>query len=234
MSRGRKAEKIMGLDTETCNAMVVNNKLDLSQSLVYDIGWIITDRKGRIYKKRSYVIWDIFCNMQDVMSSAYYASKIPQYWKDIKQKKRKLIRWENMYYTFLADCKKYNIKVFFAHNASFDVNALNNTMRYVTKSKFRYFFPAEADIWCTLKMARQVILPMKKYRTYCKSRGYMTNQATPRPRLTAEILYRFFTGDDNFTESHTGLEDVEIEIKILVECFKKHKKMDKVLFKGRR
>ena len=35
------------IDTETVNGIVdKNGKLDLSQSLVYDVGWCICDKKG--------------------------------------------------------------------------------------------------------------------------------------------------------------------------------------------
>jgi hypothetical protein len=49
--------------------------------------------------------------------------------------------------------------------------------------------------------------------------------------LTAEILYRYITGDDNFTESHTGLEDVLIEKEIFKKCMAWHRPMQKKLFK---
>ena len=58
----------------------------------------------------------------------------------------------------------------------------------------------------------------------------MTNNKTPQVRLTAEILYRYITGDDNFVESHTGLEDVMIEKEIFKACMAKHKPMRKKLF----
>ena len=48
--------------------------------------------------------------------------------------------------------------------------------------------------------------------------------------ITAEILWRYLSGDVNFMESHTGLEDVQIETKILVHCLKTHKKIRKALF----
>ena len=49
----------------------------------------------------------------------------------------------------------------------------------------------------------------------------MTNHTPPRPRKTAEILWRFLSGDNNFQEAHTGLADVEIEAQILLECLKR-------------
>ena len=80
----KRVNYLIGLDTETCNGILIDDKLDLTQSLVYDIGWAITDKRGRIYKTRSFVVKEIFYGMADVMASAYYANKIPQYKEDIK------------------------------------------------------------------------------------------------------------------------------------------------------
>ena len=227
----KRINYLIGLDTETCNGLVVDDKLDLSQSLVYDLGWAITDKRGRIYKTRSFIIAEIFCEMKDVMKSAYYAEKIPNYWDDIKSGKRILASFWTVRRAFMDDVKEYGVKNVFAHNAGFDVRALNNTMRYITKSQFRWFFPYNLEIWDTLKMARQTVGRQKSYQKWCSRNGYMTNHKTPRVRLTAEILFRYISGQHDFNESHTGLEDVLIETVIMAHCFRQHKKMDKRLFK---
>lgn len=136
----RRINYLIGLDTETCNGLIVDGKLDFSQSLVYDLGWAVTDKKGRIYKTRSYIIAEIFCEMKDVMKSAYYAKKIPHYWDDIKAGKRILASFWTVRRAFMDDVKEYGVKNVFAHNAGFDVRALNNTIRYITKSQFRTDF----------------------------------------------------------------------------------------------
>lgn len=226
----RRINYLMGLDTETCNGLMDGDKLDLSQSIVYDIGWVITDRQGRIYEQRSFLIYEVFVMMKDVMKSAYYADKIPMYWEQVKTGQRKLVRFQTMYNQFWEDVKTYNVKNVFAHNARFDYNALNNTIRFLTKSNKRYFFPKKIEIWDTLKMSRQTIGKQKNYREWCFRNNFVTKHRTPQVRLTAEILYRYITGNVTFEESHTGLEDVLIETKILVHCFRQHKKMEKRLF----
>ena len=226
----KRINYLIGLDTETCNGIMVNDKLDLTQSLVYDLGWSVTDKQGRIYQTRSFVIWETFCGMKDVMTSAYYAEKIPHYWKDIKSGKRILASFWTIRKAFLDDVKTYNVKNVFAHNAGFDVRALNNTIRYLTKSKFRWFFPYNIEVWDTLKMARQTIGKQKSYRIFCEQNNYLTKHRTPQVRLTAEILYRYLSGNKDFEECHTGLEDVLIETKILAHCFRQHKKMEKRLY----
>ena len=55
-----------------------------------------------------------------------------------------------------------------------------------------------------------------------------------RLRKTAEILYRFISGDTEFEESHTGLEDVLIEAEIMFYCYRQHKPMRKALFENKK
>lgn len=226
----KRIHYLIGLDTETCNGLLIDDKLDLSQSLVYDIGWAVTDKRGNIYKVRSFVVREIFCGMADVMKTAYYADKIPKYWEDIRAGRRSLSNFSRIRKFLLDDIKHFGIENVFAHNASFDVQALNNTIRYLTKSRFRWFFPYKIVVWDTLKMARQTIAKQKGYQLYCAEHGYLTKHKKPRVRLTAEILYRYLSGDGDFSESHTGLEDVLIETEIMAHCFRQHKKMEKRLY----
>ena len=230
----KRKSYFLGIDTETTNALVDDNgKLDLSQSLVYDIGWQVIDRNGKVYVKRSFVVAEIFLDTP-LMKQAYFAEKIPQYWEDIKNGKRTLTSFHKIRQAFFADRKKYKCKAVFAHNAYFDYNALNQTLRLLTGSKYRYFFPYNCIIWDTLKMARDVIGKTVGYTNFCKEHNYLTNHATPQNRHTAEILYRYITGDNDFVESHTGLEDTEIESEIFVYCLKTKKKMRRCLFKRHR
>ena len=225
---------LIGIDTETSNSLITaENKLDLSQSLVYDIGWQVIDIKGHPYKKRSFVVAEIFLD-KELMDSAYFKDKIPQYWEDIKNGKRTLKTFMNIWRQFLADKKEFNATAVFAHNAYFDWKALNNTIRLLTGSKFRYFFPRSIELWDTLKMSRDVFGQIENYTLFCDENNYKTNHSVPQNRYTAEIIFRYITGDNNFEESHTGLEDVEIETKILTYCLESKLEMRKLLFEKRK
>lgn len=219
------------LDTETCNGIEgEGGKLDLTQSLVYDIGCAIVDKRGNIYDEQSFVIIETFIGMKDVMQSAYYAKKIPMYWEDIKNGQRQLVTLHTARTIILEMAEKYNAEIVVAHNAGFDLRALNNTQRYISKSKYRYFFPYGFEWWDTLKMANDIYGNQPSYRRYCERHGYMTRHKVPRPRMTAEILHRYLTGNEDFEESHTGLEDVKIESQIFAQCMRQNKKMRKALY----
>ena len=205
-----------------------DDKLNLDNSLVYDLGFAIIDKHGKVYEKYSFVIYEVFFGMQDVMKSAYYAEKIPRYMEQIENGERKIVKYQTARNILFEMIEKYNIKAIMAHNMRFDLNALNKTQRYLTKSAYRYYFPRYVEIWDTLAMARDIYGKSPSYRRWCEQNGYLTKNN--QVRLTAEILYRYITGNDNFMESHTGLEDVLIEKEIFKNCMRQHKKMRKKLY----
>lgn len=218
------------LDTETCPLDKDFKGVSPFNMFVYDIGWAVVDKRGRVYETASFINRDIFFEEKDLMNSAYYADKLPQYYDDIRSGKRKVATWYNIKKALADTMKKYNTKIVCAHNARFDDGATKNTQRWVTKSKYRYFLPKDTIIWDTMKMCLDVVANTPSYQKYCIENGYMTKHKKPRPQVKAEIVYRYITGNDDFIESHTGLEDVLIEKDILAYCFRKHKKMTKELY----
>lgn len=200
-------EKYIMLDTETTNS--------LDDPICYDVGFAVVDRNGSVYETHSFVVAEVFLN-EELMESAYFIDKVPQYWEDIKKGTRKLAKFNTIRKVLAETMKKYNTNIVIAHNARFDYRSTAKTQRYLTKSKYRYFLPYGTEVWDTLKMAREVLKNDVDYDNFCYNNNYLTKRGCKR--FTAEILYRFFTGDNDFVESHTGLEDVSIEKVIFAEC----------------
>ena len=216
------------LDTETCPLDRETNEVNPYNMFVYDAGWAVVDKRGNVYRTRSYINRDIFFHEDELMESAYYAKKIPQYVEDIEKGERVVANWSTIMARLREDMEMFGVKEIYAHNMRFDHGAMNNTQRWLTKSKYRYAFPYGTEICDTLKMARQVIGKMPTYRLFCETHNLFTKNG--RLSMTAENLYRFIINDSTFVESHTALEDVMIEKEILAYCFKQHKKMERKLF----
>ena len=220
--------KIFMCDTETAGS--------LEKPLVYDMGAMVIDRNGNkiVDETINHVNCGVFYYKKDLMETAYYADKLPAYRDEIWNGEREVFdimeTRERVHQLF----KDEGITVVCAHNARFDINALNNTVRDATNGKVRYFFPYGVEVWDTLKMAQQILKDMPTYRKFCEDNGFITNHAVPRPRYTAEVIYRFITKNTEFEEAHTGLRDVEIEAQILAYFIKKKKKMDKVLYHAKK
>lgn len=220
---------VLVLDTETANTLTdEKGGMDMSSVLVYDCGWSVVDTKGNVYVERSFVNRDIFVYERELMQTAYYGWKIPRYVEEIRSGQRIMSDTYNIRQTMLADMALFGITEVCAHNARFDLNALNTLQRYTTKSLYRYWFPYGTEIWDTMRMAREVILKMPTYRQFCEEHGFLTKNG--RLSATAENLYRFIINDPDFVESHTGLEDVQIEREIMWYCMRQHKAMEKRLY----
>lgn len=195
--------RIMIIDTETTNS--------IDDPIVYDLGYEIFDLDGLLYDRNSFVNADVFLD-EELMSSAYFIDKIPQYWKDIKNGKRELRRWRTITDTLYKTIRDNDVKIIVAHNARFDYRSIHLTQRYETASRWRWVFPYGVEWWDSLTMARQILKDDEAYNNFCFDNGFVT--ANGKPRFTAEVLYKFITNDLDFEESHTGLEDVQIERKI--------------------
>lgn len=218
------------LDTETCPLDKDFEGVDPNNMWVYDVGYAIVDKRGKVYRERSFINADIFLNEKLLMNSSYYANKIPQYWEDIKSGKRVLTSFYNIRKTLLEDIAEFEVEEIYAYNMRFDYLSLNNTERWLTKSQYRYFLTKDLVICDIMKMARDVIAPMPTYKRFCEEHGYMTKNN--RVQLKAETVYKFITKDLDFIESHTGLEDVMIEKEILAYCYRQHKAMRKKLWEN--
>lgn len=213
------AKKYLILDVET-----VGNLEKRETPLVYDLGYQIVDKRGNVYARRSFVIYEIFCEEKALMQSAYYSAKIPQYWEQIKSGESQLVRFFNARRQLLDDMRQYNVNTVLAYNATFDRDALNNTIRWLTKSKMRWFFNFGTEINCIWHLACQVLLNRPSYFAMAKSNQW--ESASGNCSTNAETTYRYLTNKPDFEEEHKGLDDVGIETAIWLHCLRQHKKMD--------
>jgi len=204
------------LDTETLNTV--------EQPLCYDIGYAICDRLGNIYLERSFVVAETFLDMKDVMKSAYYSEKIPQYWEDIKNGTRQIKSIWAIRKQLISDMKEYNTKRICAYNMAFDKRALNNTIRYLSKSWLRWFFPFGCEFNCIWNFACSTILNTKSYINFALKNNLISE--ANNIQTSAECAYKYITNNINFEEEHRGLEDVRIEVEVLASCYKTHKKIE--------
>ena len=78
----------------------------------------------------------------------------------------------------------------------------------------------QKDIESEFAISRSTVTNILKL---MEKKGYITKNG--QVRLTAEILYQFISGEEDFIEQHQGLEDVLIEKEIFQYCIRQHKKM---------
>lgn len=216
----RRKNYYITIDTETCG--------NLGEPLVYDIGFTIHDKKGNIYESRSYVVSEIFYKEYKKMKTAYYAEKIPEYKRGIKEGKWTVKSFWYIRKEIYSLMKAYNIKAVVAYNAGFDTRALNCTLNYLSKfDDEQTFFNEKTAIWCSWGMSCETIFKQKTFLRLAKQENWVSDAGNVK--TSAEIAYRYINRTFEFEEAHTALEDAIIETAIFSKCVSTHKKMTKTI-----
>lgn len=222
MKIDRRKKYFLVLDVETTNNIM--EKGAPNDGLVYDIGWVVCDKKGNIYKKASRAIKEIF-DWKELMSTAYYVKKLPLYFKRLFQKKMKKVTIWQARKEIKQVMETFEITEVYAYNASFDYTTLNNTVRYLSGSACRWFFPYGTKICDIWHIACQVLGTQKTFQ-WENVRNAKGNLIT-----NAERMFGYCEQVD-FEEEHTGLADAIVESQILARCFKSHKSIKKNIYRA--
>ena len=217
MKLDKRKKYFMVLDVETTNNDMTSK---FNDGLVYDIGFGIYDKQGNTYCERSYCVKEIF-NDKSLMNSAYYKEKLPKYYEELKQGKREIKTILEIRNIIKKAIEYFNIEMVFAYNANFDYTTLNNSIRYITSSFVRWFFPYGVKIGDIWHIACQVLGTQKTFQ-FENIRNEKGNLKT-----SAERMFAYISQNEEFEEEHIGISDVRIEKEILIRCLKSHKKIDK-------
>jgi hypothetical protein len=212
-----KREKVLVVDVETCGSF--------ASPRVYDLGYAVVERTtGKILESASLVIEDVFYGMPEKMDTAYYADKLPGYHAGIAAGAWRVVSAWAAWRMVKATMVKHGITKVYAYNAAFDKGALNNTMKVVTGGTCRNFFPKGTQFCCIWHMACQTVMCQKNFRKFCVANGFVSEAGNLR--TSAEVCYGYITKSPDFTEAHTGLDDVIIETEILHRVIRQHKRVN--------
>lgn len=217
-------KKFVVLDTEATNTGKANAGRFGVGAQVYDLGYIVADASGAIYYENNIIVADTF-NDAALMGSAYYANKIPQYYQALASGSVKLMSMRDALKTLRADLRTYNVRDVWAYNAMFDRDALNSSVAQASNGFCEWALPYGVKWRDIMRYAQSTICNTKKYRAWCEGHDLITKAG--RPRVTAEAVYQYLTGDDGYTEQHTALSDAQDELMILLACLKRKQKMPK-------
>lgn len=135
-----KKKFYLTIDTETATLPFANvicknakqkQKVAIAKPLVYDIGWVVTDRAGNIVKKENFLVQETFF-VPNVFNTAYYCNKRPIYMELLEQGAVTAKNWNDIIDILLKDLRAVDIST--AYNAAFDFKkAIPFTERYIKK-----------------------------------------------------------------------------------------------------
>ena len=147
LDKRRKYYLIVDTETATLPVNVPDkSKISLKYPLVYDIGWVITDINGHIYRSRNFLVNEIFSNYQ-IFSTAYYHEKRQSYIYELMNGGIIKADWETIMRVFEKDLNE--VDGIGAYNAFFDLKkSIPFTERYIQK-----FYSYEWETWYNSKLA---------------------------------------------------------------------------------
>lgn len=190
---------IMIFDTETTS---------LDKPFCYNIGYIIANAEtAEILCKKDFVVEQVWHNPM-LFTTAYYANKRDLYIGSLRSRKTSMDKFGYICQRMIRDIKNYEVSSAYAYNSSFDEkvftfncdwfkcnNPFDNIPIYDIRG-YAHHFICDDDFkkWC------------EEHETFSDSGNYST---------TAENMYRYISGINDFVEEHTALADSEIETEIL-------------------
>lgn len=214
---GRK-KYICVIDVETACGIDENGKSrGFAQPLIYDLGFAITDKKGNVVYKKSFLIKEIFLN-QKVMSTAYYVNKVPMYWIQLHNGEHELVSWNEAIENMFKAMEHFNVQTVMAYNLNFDKRAINCTNQALNGVEMIFDNYKQVCIW---SLACETIFSQKSFPKIAVAQGWYSDKGNLK--TNAEICYRYISGRFGFIEDHTGLSDVLIEVQIMAHCYRQRK-----------
>ena len=253
----RRRKYYLVLDCETATLPYAHDfegearqKIAIAKPLIYDLGWQIIDRQGRVYERRNFLITEIF-SVPAVFNTAYYASKRPIYLEKLQRGEITLADWN----TAAAELEKAMAvcEAVGAYNSMFDFKkAIPFTELYISQLYSPNYYDWERNqnaicdhIASGASYTNDKTFDGEIFRFRGKAyplfdlwglscEHLLNNDEYKRTcidkgwttasgkyfKTSAETTFRFITNDHNFDEAHTALDDAIIESEILRRIMK--------------
>lgn len=185
---------------------------DLTKCFCYDVGYLILDMNTHTaVEQKHFIIEQVWHNLP-LFESAYYKDKRPGYVQLMRAHKATLTKWGYAMQEMKRDIARYNIMDAYAYNSTFDDKVFTYNCDW-----FKTCNPldnvAVHDIW---GYASKFITYRNEYQSYCEDHELFTDSGNYKG--SAEAVYRFISGENDFDEAHMGLYDCQIEASILCAC----------------
>ena len=208
-------EKILILDTET---------IALEKAYMYDMGYIIAVKNDEGFytaiEKKQFIIDQVYNNKM-LFETAHYANKRNRYTSLLKGRTAKLKKMGHALMIMRNDIETYEVEQVLAYNMPFDSGVFE-----FNSEKFNLVNPIEhlphLDI---MAVAHEFIHETQEYIDFCKENDFINESGLIQ--TNAENTFRFISQQKDFIESHTSLQDCEIELDILNYCMIKGADLNK-------
>ena len=211
-----KEKRFMVADTESTGLG--------SKAFVFDFGYVISNRKGKIFQERNFLIKEVITNPKIMLGALYNkewrammgGKLFSIYIPELNAGTMNLTKWRDALDVMREDINTYGVDVFSAYNLPFDLGAMNKTHNLVTEKNLDF---SRLDKLCLWEFASITVLRSRLFHDTCRRLNDPAKNDWITPannvRTTAEKTYAFLSGQFDFVESHTALHDAQIETEIL-------------------
>lgn len=172
---------------------ILDTETTMYSQIPFNVAYIIVNQKGYVIHKREFLFKDIM-----EFEHPFYPYKhlplaeITKSWLAVEE--------------LVADFDKYNVGTVCAYNAKFDTRVLQK-LEIDLEENYKV-----VDLWAGSVQA------------FCLTTDFI-QWAVENEKLTekgniktsAEVIYQYLSGLENFVEAHTALADCEIELEIFRE-----------------
>lgn len=180
---------------------------------IYHLAGIIHDRQGNIFATFNYLIAEHY---EEIEKDSYAKKNFHKYVAMIKEGIVTMIATEKEAVNAVdALCNFYNVRYMMAYNTGFDFCKTECKM-LIENREF-------IDIYL---MTVQTITHIKKYAKFCREHNFRSASGKS-VATSAESVFAYLTGNTEYKEEHTALEDSKIEMQIFLACVATHKKYTK-------
>ncbi len=187
-----KKKKYLIFDTETT----------LKEGLTFNVGTVITDKKGNICQKKEWFIRETYL-------------MIPFY--PIPIDKSNIVNWEEFTKEFSQLLEKTDC--YTAYNLGFDKRAIQNTNKTITGKDF--IFPADKEFFCLWSASCETFMKQKQYEVFAPKteKGNIMSKA----ENAIDFINRYT--QSKYRHIHSALPDCIGEAMILKHVFRQKKKI---------
>ena len=197
---------IVVFDTETTN---------LEKPFCYNVGYAIYDTDSeQVILTREFVIEQVWHNPM-LFTTAYYADKRELYVSRMKAHKIIMDKFGYVCQQMIRDFKAYEVAFAYAFNSPFDKKVFEwNCDWFKCNNPFD-----NIEILDIRGCVHEFIAYQKAFQDFCERQERFTESGNYS--TTAETLFQFICGNNEFEEEHTALADSTIELEILRYCVDK-------------
>lgn len=189
-------------DTET---------IGISPKLVYDLALIVCNRAGEPIAKKSWIIREVMTDAK-LMLGAYYSNRVfSHYIPALDAGTLKLATFADARKEFNAMLLEHNAKTVCAYNIAFDRKAMRETAQHT--GHVGNFLEKKINFACLWLASCRILANTNKYRAFCRENNLVSDAGNVR--TSAEAVFAYLKQNPGFVESHTAMEDCEIESQIL-------------------